>query len=1048
MLGHRTIQTAILLVSLIGIALGQTVNPAEKKDSAQEETAIIQQIRTVVRMENDGRGTVESLLRAKMLSVAGAQQFGLLTFPYIKDVAELEIVSVTVKKGDGTVVETPADSIQDMVADVSHDAPFFTGLREKHVPVKSLGAGDVLEYKIRETYKTPLIPNQVWYQYNFTTGGVVEAEEFELDVPKGRTLNLKTDKLKPAVSEQGDRKIYTWKTSHPSTKEKVPPVLAGHLPWSDVEVSTFASWAELGQWMAKLYEDRAVPTPEITAKALQLTKDAKTDDEKMRALYAYVSMQYRYTGIAIGPGRWQPHTAADVFSNQFGDCKDKHTLLAAMLKAVGIPALPVLMNSSRILDKEVPSPSQFDHVMTYVPREKEPVWLDTTMEVSPYGYIVFSMRNKQGLVLDGERSRLEEVPQKKYESWEEFHAESTLSSEGTLEAELTREVRGDTEIAVRGAFRRVGPGKYRELAQNVSYASGFAGSVSDVVVEPLEDTNKPIEIKYHYNRKDYADWENRRIVLPMPALGLPAISEEPERAKDPIIIGIPTEYRYYSKMKLPKGYSATLPANMDVSREFANYHVRYNLEEGMLVAERFLTIKEPIVKPEQLESYKSFRKTMNDDLERYIVLSSEGKALASAPTTAHRPTEEVQDLVEQARNAFNMRDAAGMRGFIQRALDKDPKIENGWMMLATAQLALGQQEEALGSMRKQIEVTPRNFSAYRMLGTTLEQLKKREEAIPVWRKLLAIDPENTEAIYRIASNQFSLKRYAESVAELEAGLLKKPDNYQLEFLLAQSYLKTGDKQKGLDLARKAVEKNPTADTMNSAAYFLADANEGLDDSLKWAIEAVSQEEGRRLDVKVDELSVKDPQHAALLSAYWDTLGWVYFRRGDYALAEKYLKASWGIQQDFVTGEHLSEVYEKQHKTQMAAKTLAQAYVAGMYKDDDAKKHIQKLVGPALAGSLIGLAGSELSQMRTVKIPAAGVGHASSDFWVVLTPAKVEQVKLVSSTEKKLENALLAAKFVMPFPTQNAVKIVRKGIVFCSGGPTCDAVVYPLEASNP
>ena len=162
MLGHRTIQTAILLVSLIGIALGQTVNPAEKKDSVQEETAIIQQIRTVVRMENDGRGTVESLLRAKMLSVAGAQQFGLLTFPYIKDVAELEIVSVTVKKGDGTVVETPADSIQDMVADVSHDAPFFTGLREKHVPVKSLGAGDVLEYKIRETYKTPLIPNQSW----------------------------------------------------------------------------------------------------------------------------------------------------------------------------------------------------------------------------------------------------------------------------------------------------------------------------------------------------------------------------------------------------------------------------------------------------------------------------------------------------------------------------------------------------------------------------------------------------------------------------------------------------------------------------------------------------------------------------------------------------------------------------------------------------------------------------------------------------------------------------------------------------------------------
>jgi hypothetical protein len=58
------------------------------------------------------------MLRAKMQRQGGAQQFGLLTFNYIKDVEKLEIVSVQVRKPDGTVVETPADSVQDMVADV------------------------------------------------------------------------------------------------------------------------------------------------------------------------------------------------------------------------------------------------------------------------------------------------------------------------------------------------------------------------------------------------------------------------------------------------------------------------------------------------------------------------------------------------------------------------------------------------------------------------------------------------------------------------------------------------------------------------------------------------------------------------------------------------------------------------------------------------------------------------------------------------------------------------------------------------------------------
>jgi transglutaminase-like putative cysteine protease len=489
-----------------------------------------------------------------------------------------------------------------MVADVSHDAPFFTGLREKHVPVKSLGSGDVLEYHIRETYASALIPNQFWYQYDFTKQGSVLGEELRLDLPKGRAIHLRSEKLKPTVTEEGDRRIYTWKTSRTDPRDKTPPMLPGHVPASDVEVSSFSNRAEIGKWMADLYRDRGTPTPEIAAKAQQLTKEAKTEEDKIKALYNYVSLQFRYTGIALGPGRWRPHSAEDVLSNEFGDCKDKHTLLAAMVKAIGVTAYPVLVSSGRVLDAEVPSPANFDHVMTYIPRGKQPLWLDTTMETAPYGYIVFAMRDKQGLVRDGE-PHLEAVTTREYESWEEFHADTTLSSDGTLDGELTREARGDAEMVVRGVFRRVGPGKYRDVVQSMSYASGFAGSVSDVVVSPVEDTSTPIKLKYHYNRKDFSDWENQRITLPMPPLGIPAISEEPEHAKDPIILGQPSEFRYYSRMKLPTGYNIALPQSKDLSRDFADYHVKYELEDGVLIAQRVLKVKKPIVKAEELDAY-------------------------------------------------------------------------------------------------------------------------------------------------------------------------------------------------------------------------------------------------------------------------------------------------------------------------------------------------------------------------------------------------------------------------------------------------------------
>ena len=69
-------------------------------------------------------------------------------------------------------------------------------------------------------------------------------------------------------------------------------------------------------------------------------------------------------------GRYQPHSADDVLGNQYGDCKDKHTLFASLLQATGVTAYPALISSSRKLDADVPSPAQFDHVISVVLKDR------------------------------------------------------------------------------------------------------------------------------------------------------------------------------------------------------------------------------------------------------------------------------------------------------------------------------------------------------------------------------------------------------------------------------------------------------------------------------------------------------------------------------------------------------------------------------------------------------------------------------------------------------------------------------------------------------
>ncbi len=119
--------------------------------------------------------------------------------------------------------------------------------------------------------------------------------------------------------------------------------------------------------MRFLSATRRQPDDAVKAKAAELVQGKTDDMEKVKALYDYVSRNIRYVSLSFGLGRIQPHAASEVLANGYGDCKDKNTLLAALLQSQGIESSSVLIGVERKLDPDVPSPSQFDHVITRVP---------------------------------------------------------------------------------------------------------------------------------------------------------------------------------------------------------------------------------------------------------------------------------------------------------------------------------------------------------------------------------------------------------------------------------------------------------------------------------------------------------------------------------------------------------------------------------------------------------------------------------------------------------------------------------------------------------
>src|SRR6202453_239163 len=433
----------------------KTNNANSNSNSNSEEAAIFDRILNRVRFENNGTEVRETEAVIRIQSQAGVEEFGQLIFGYSSATEKLEVEYVRVRKPDGQVVVTPESTAQDFAPDVLKEAPMYSDYRQRHISVAALQPGDTLEYRTVTRVLTPLAAGNFWYEYTFPKGVAVKEDRLELNIPKSREVKLKTPTRKPEIQEPGDRRIYTWlvKDIEPERDRNRDSDDDEEEADPDVQLTTFTDWKQVAQWYAKLQAERMAVDDSVHKKADELTKGADTLTEKARLLYDFVARNVRYVSISLGIGRYQPHSAADVLQNGYGDCKDKHTLFSAMLRAEGIQSYPVLIDSSRQLDADIPSPAQFDHVITAarLGTGTDITWLDTTPEVTPFGLILYQLRNKQAVVAsDDSEGGLRRTPaDSPIRTFMHFVLDGKFSDFGALDATVEVTAQGDRDWPLR-----------------------------------------------------------------------------------------------------------------------------------------------------------------------------------------------------------------------------------------------------------------------------------------------------------------------------------------------------------------------------------------------------------------------------------------------------------------------------------------------------------------------------------------------------------------------------------------------------------------------
>ncbi|HKV93301.1 MAG TPA: DUF3857 domain-containing protein, partial [Candidatus Angelobacter sp.] len=1017
--------------------------PTQTKPDYSKEPYVIEHSKTTYRFENDGTGRKEVTIRVRVQSEAGVKGLGQLRFGYNSASEKLEIPYVRVIKPDGSVVTAGADAVQELNEPIQRTV--YTDFHEKHVIVPGLRPGDVLESQAVITIHTPMAPGQFWMQLNSQKRTIVLDEQLEVDIPAARTVKLKTKPgFDPKITESNGRRIYSWSTSNLSRedeksdasqeKKKKKKKPEDDIP--DVQLTSFASWADVGNWYAGLEKDRRVPSAAVRAQADELTKGLQTDIEKIQALYDYTAENFRYVSLSLGMGQYQPHSAEEVLHNQYGDCKDKNTLLVSLLEAEGFHASSVLIDSGRKLDPDIPSPAQFNHVITMLPLGKEEIWMDTTAEVAPFRLLMYPLRKKQSLVIAPGGAHLEETPaDSPVPDSEIVKIDGKIDDTGKLDANIAYELRGDSEVSMRQAFRNAASVQWQRIVEQISSREGMGKDVSEVRVSDPSATRESFKLSYRLVKAGYLDQSKNKLELKLPLYGLGLATADPDDADepDPIKLGSPNTHDYNIRLEFPVKYKVRSLLPISLKRDYGNFEAVYKLEGNVFTAERKLTVGQSELPSSRVQDYLAFRRSVSDDSAQQLSLETTLASRIDIPADI-KPA----DLLKRGGDALRNGNYTFAIDLFKRAVDADPKNNMGWNDLGLAYRDSLQYEQAIKSFQKQIEINGYHPYAYNNLGTVYLRQRNYEEAIKWFNKQIEIDPLDKYAHGNLGIAYMEQEKYVEAVPELEKAASLTPDNAEAQVRLGEAYLNAAQEEKAMAAFDNALKISTQPVIWNNIAFQLARKKVHLDVARRYADSAVTSTAAALRTLSLDQLSSRNVGLTASLANYWDTLGWIDYADGNLAAAQKYVESAWQLNQHSEVGDHLGQIFEKEGEKE---KALHQYVLAMNARRPDAtlRSRLNTLAGGSEnADALIGKSKTYLLEQRTLKLHNVAKQEGKADFFLLLAKksgptASIDSVKFISGDEKLKDFAetLRSAPYSVPLPDETVIRLLLRGTLSCT-----------------
>jgi hypothetical protein len=398
-------------------------------------------------------------------------------------------------------------------------------------------------------------------------------------------------------------------------------------------------WKSIGEWYERLAKDRNKPDAAITAKAQELTQGKIGFRDKTEAIANFVQSDIRYVAIEVGIGGYQPHAATDTFKARYGDCKDKATLLSAMLNAVGIRSTWVLVDTSRgTINSEAPSlwgnhmiaaielPADYkpDAMYSIVTAKSGKRFLifDPTWEKTPFGHLERNLQGSDALLVDGANSQSIRLPILDPErNLVERKATFALTIDGSLSGIVQEERTGDIASDRRRLFAE------NTLAdQKKAMERGLANDLQVFTLDGLKaehvaELNKTMTVSYSLKADRFGQEMGTLLAVRPRVLGSDGFALDTKPRKLPYDLGSTRQMHDEYTITLPAGFDVEeLPRPVHLDLGFASYQSESKVVDHAIHYSRTYTVREITLPSSRSAEMQKLARTIAGDEQSSAVL--------------------------------------------------------------------------------------------------------------------------------------------------------------------------------------------------------------------------------------------------------------------------------------------------------------------------------------------------------------------------------------------------------------------------------------------